>query len=376
MLRLVPSSSDLSDSTGMPENKSEPASSHRRGLGRRRYLPLLPIAASLVFGFLYGLSLPGATSASVAPVDRAQAVSPFAGLGAGRIERLVSLVDKARDTCDQVGLLRRGAGQNAELVRLFRILSHSDLARTLIARAAERRAVVCIDGQTTLLGYYRSGMRLIGIRANLNEGEKIAFLAHELSHVPQHGKFSDNRYYPASDLILLRRVREATAEAVSTWIAWELRQAGFDEPWQEKRSDHFYGDVARAFEAAWSRGQGTNQGTERPVLAARAAFDQWFAEPARLNLYDRMTVDHLERISADSMGLVPARKWLTHRFLLDIGHIRGRNFLARATGRRLTHPYYATRISEGNAEDLRRLLEQIGDEEAGPASPDKSAKPL
>ena len=371
MLRLVPFRAISPDSSGMPENNSEPGNSHRRNAGRRGYLPLLPIAASLVFGFLYGLSLPGATSASVAPADRAQAASPFAGLGAGRIERLISLVDKAGDACDQVGLLRRGDGQNAELVRLFRILSHSELARTLIAQAAERRAVVCIDSQTTLLGYYRSGMRLIGIRANLNEGEKIAFLAHELSHVPQHRKFSDNRYYPASDLILLRRVREATAEAVSTWIAWELRQAGFDEPWQEKRSDHFYGDVASAFETAWSRGQGT----ERALLAARAAFDQWFAEPARLNLYDRMTVDHLERISSDAMGLVPARKWLTHRFLLDIGHIRGRNFLARAAGRRLTHPYYATRVSERNAADLSRLLAQIEDEGAGPAWPDKPANP-
>ncbi len=349
----------------MIESKSEAGSGHPRGVRRRGTLPLLSIVASLVIGFLYGLSILGPTSASVAPADHAQAAaSPFAGLGPGRIERLVSLVDKAQDTCDQVGLLRRGAGQNAELVRLFRTLSHSDLAKALIERAAERRAIVCIDGQTTLLGYYRSGMRLIGIRASLNEGEKIAFLAHELSHVPQHHTFSDNRYYPPADLILLRRVREATAEAVSTWIAWELRQAGFEEPWREKHGDHFYGDIARAFEAAWSRGPGT----ERAVFAARAAFDQWFEEPARLNLYDRMTIDHLERISGDSMGLVPPRKSLTHRFLLDIGFVEERNFLAGAADRRLTDPYYAARISERNEADLRRLLERTGGQ-AGSARP-------
>lgn len=354
-----------------------------QGASKAPQLSALSVATALLLGLIYGVTLPDASKAGMAPDttdparearygtprfsqqprDHRLATSPFAGLGTRRIENIVATVDHAADACARIDALNRRTPQNAELSRLFEVLSHSRLARALIEQASRRRAVVCIDDRTNLLAYYRSGLRLIGLRANLNEGEKIAFLAHELSHVSQHYRYSDNRYFPASDLILLRRVREATAEAISTWITWQLLHEGFSEPWREKLTDHFYGDVARAFEQAWNRIPQPN----RDVLAARAAFDQWFSASPRLDLYDRMTVNHLHRISGDNLGLVRPNKALTHRFLVDIARVGGRNFLTQVAGRWLTDAHYADRISDRNAGALSEILGPDLRDPIGPA---------
>ena len=81
-----------------------------------------------------------------------------------------------------------------------------------------------------------------------------------------------------------------------------------------------YGDVARAFE--------TTAAADRSAEALlRAAFDCWFDAPWRLDVYDRMTLRHLARISEDAMGLVPPRYALTHSFLADIAWLISRSFL-------------------------------------------------
>ncbi len=94
----------------------------------------------------------------------------------------------------------------------------------------------------------------------------------------------------------------------------------------------------------------------------RAAFDQWFTASARIDLYDRMTIDHLERISGDDLGLVEPRRSLSHGFLLGIGYMGGWNYLAASTGRMLTDPFYAGRISSDNAGLLEQLLQGAGED--------------
>jgi hypothetical protein len=281
------------------------------------------------------------------------ALSGVGRLGPGRLERILGQVANAADACLKAGTIDRRSAQKAELSRLFETLSESALGRDLLERAGRKDVYVCADPATDLLGYYLARTRLIGLNPTLSEGQKVAFLAHELSHVPQHDAYSDNRYFPAHDLILLRRVREATAEALATWITWQLHEAGHPAAWNDKKSDDFYGDIVRAFAVECERDP-TARG-ER--AAARAAFDRWFAAPARLNLYDRMTVDHLRRVSSDHMGLVSPRKELTHEFLGGIARLGGENFLFVTRGARLTEPYYAGKLSVRNAALLERILE-------------------
>ncbi len=260
----------------------------------------------------------------------------------------------ALDGCLRAGEVDRSAPARAQLGRLFEILSTSETGREILSEARLRDVRVCVDEQTDLLAYYFAGARVVGVSAALSEGGKLAFLAHELAHVPQHPAYSDNRYYPPDDLVLLRRVREAAAEAVATRIAWELRENGYDAPWDERAATP-YGDVARAFETAVA----ADRSAEGLLRATRAAFDCWFDAPWRLDVYDRMTLGHLARISEDAMGLVPPRYALTHLFLADIAWLGGRNFLTETGAPALTGRAYAGRISGRNDARLERFRDRV-----------------
>ncbi len=291
----------------------------------------------------------GGVEAAVDPLS----LSGVGRLGPGRLERILHRVADAPDACLRAGSVDRRSAQRAELSRLFETLAKSQLARTLMQSAGWRGVYVCADPSTDLLGYYLAGLRLIGLNPRLSEGQKIAFLAHELSHVLQHDTYSDNRYFPVGDLILLRRVREAAAEALATRIVWQLRAAGYHAAWNEKAADRFYGDIARAFAAA-------QQAVPTPhgeLIATRAAFDRWFALPDRLDLYDSMTVDHLRRISGDHVGLVSPRRALNHAFLSGIARLADGDLLFSTLGRRLTDEYYRGQISIRNAALLECILE-------------------
>ena len=112
---------------------------------------------------------------------------------------------------------------------------------------------------------------VITVSAALAEGARIVFLAHELAHVPQHPDYSDDRRFAPRDLVLLRRLREAAAEAVGTRVAWELRQAGYAAAWREKRRSP-YRDVAEAFAGAVARQPGGGPGALTAATRSRNNF--------------------------------------------------------------------------------------------------------
>ena len=244
--------------------------------------------------------------------------------------------------------------RRAELSRLFEIIGTSATGRAVLARARRHGVHVCIDSETDLLAYYFAGRHMAGVRAALPQGGKIAFLAHELAHVPQHPTYSDNRYYPPADLILLRRVREAAAEAIAIRVAWELREVGEGAAWDAKLASA-YADMARRFATAVDADGGAGL-----IGPTRAAFDRWFDAPWRRNAYDQMTLAHLARISEDRLGLVPPHYAPSHDFLAAIAWIGGRNFLTETGARPLIDPAYGGRMSDGNGRSLARFNAQIG----------------
>lgn len=252
-------------------------------------------------------------------------------------------IGNAKDVCLAADG-RAASEKQAEIAELIAVLRHSPLGAELLETAAARDVILCLDDDTELLAYYFPGLRLIGIRQSLSRDRRIAFLAHELAHVPQHPLFSDSRYLPPRDLLLLRRIREAAAEATATRIAWQLAQAGFESIWQAKRRG-VYGDLARAFQASLEG----EQGPEAELRATRAAFDRWFSKGWRLDTYDRMTLQHLARLAGDEIGLVKPRQRLTDAFLRSIGRQGGHNYLDEDEGPRLTDPFYRDTLSPANA---------------------------
>lgn len=323
------------------------------------YRPGMRTALTILCWFALALMLSTAKAES--------AVSEYrpGGLTPSEIGPALSYRPHDVDTCAAL----TGSGPNGEVegktetearagtvLHLLKVLTRSRAARAIMASAVRTRARrrplhVCLDQETDLLAYYFSGLDIIGLNASLTEGGQVAFLAHELGHVLQHPRYSDNRYYPPEDLFLLRRVREAAAEAIAVRIAWELRAAGYPDAWGEKMAGP-YADIVRAFGDA-ARHDATATGL---MSATRAAFDRWFTAAWRRDAYDRMTVEHLQRISGDRTGLVPPRRRIRERFLRGIAALNGRNFLIETGGPALSDPYYAGGVSEENTSRLHRVL--------------------
>ena len=93
------------------------------------------------------------------------------------------------------------------------------------------------------------------------------------SRTPQHPRYSNDLRFGPEAMLVMHRMREATAEAVATRVLWQLRVRGYSEPWEHKLGSA-YGDIAQAFAQAMA-----GAGDLAELRATRAAFDQWFGRP-------------------------------------------------------------------------------------------------
>jgi uncharacterized protein DUF6782 len=284
----------------------------------------------------------------MAPRHDGSEVDAFLGLW--RSARIAQVIpDHARACLPSAGGSLATEAQQA-IAASVAMMAESPFGAWLIGEAARRLVLICHDPNTDLAAYYRSPMRLIGLFERLPDPAKIMFLAHELAHVPQHPRFSNDLRFGAHAVLVVHRMREASAEAVATRVLWQLRARGHAEPWEHKLASA-YGDIARAFARAMDgRGEAAELG------ATRAAFDQWFGRPARVHSYDERVLAYLARTGADRPSLAHPTRTLTDGFLRGIGWYGGVTFLPPGTGPALTEPYYAHGLSPANAAQLNAVL--------------------
>ena len=152
-------------------------------------------------------------------------------------------------------------------------------------------------------------------------------------------------------MLLLQRVREAAAEAVATQVLWQLREQGLTAPWQAKLATAYH-DIALSFEATMAKGQGT----ARELWATRSAFHRWFAADWRLEIYDDLMLDTLARIVDDSVGLVPASRFLSDHYVREIADYGGQDFLIGGDGQALIDGFRARALPAGNEARLNAIL--------------------
>ena len=151
-------------------------------------------------------------------------------------------------------------------------------------------------------------------------------------------------------MLVVHRIREAAAEAVATRILWQLRARVHAEPWQHKLASA-YGDIASAFARAMDGGGDTAE-----LRATRAAFDQWFARPGRVQSYDARLLGIVAQAADDRAGLKHPTRRLNDAFLRDIGWYGGATFLPPGDGLPLTDAYYAHALSLANAARLEAIM--------------------
>ena len=293
----------------------------------------------------------GSASLDSGPADR----DLLASLGHYRASRVQAIIDNVPDFCIATDSAATDPHnqQTAELSRLRETIARSDLGAWLLAQTGSRQVLFCQDPASDYGAYYRAQVRLVAVNADFNEARKLVFLLHELAHVVQHPLYSNNRTFPPQDMLVMRRMREATAEAIATRVLWDLRQQGLEAPWQEKLKTH-YRDIAQVFESAW---HGTDPNLDRATVATRAAFDCWFAGTWRRNFYDDLSLDHLNDIATDRVGLIRPYRRLSDKFLRGIAWYGGVDFLAGPDHRSLLQGQYAGDFSQENAQRLQRFAE-------------------
>ena len=304
-----------------------------------------PAAHAQSEGDRLGALTPGSASAR-----RQDGSEVDAFLGLSRSARIAQVIPDHARAClpSEGGLLTTDAQRT--IAAGVAVLTESPLGAWLIGEAAARMVLICHDPNTDLAGYYRAQMRLIGLFRQLPEPARIMFLAHELAHVPQHPRFSNDLRFGAHGVMVVHRTREAAAEAVATRILWQLRARGHAAPWQHKLASA-YGDIASAFARAMD---GAGDGAE--VHATRAAFDQWFAGPGRVQSYDARLLGIVAQAADDHARLEHPTRRLNDAFLRDIGWYGGTTFLPAGDGLPLTDAYYAHGLSAANAARLEAIL--------------------
>lgn len=283
-------------------------------------------------------------------------------LGTYRSTRIAQVIpDHARACLPSSGGSRATEAQRG-IAAVAEVVAESPLGAWLLDEAAARLVLICQDPNTDLAAYYRAQMRLIGLFDRLADPARIMFLAHELAHVPQHPRFSNDLRFGPEAVLVMHRMREAAAEAVATRVLWQLRVRGRTEPWQYKLASA-YGDIAHAFARAID---GSGQPAE--LRATRAAFDQWFAAPLRLQQYDSHMLDHVERIAQDRLGLIPPQRRLSEAFLAGIAWYAGASFLSAGGTRPLTGAHYRAGLSSDAAARLAQVLRARAGDLAGEAA--------
>jgi hypothetical protein len=280
-----------------------------------------------------------------------------------RASRIEDLVPGSRDRCVAIGDVAAGTAQQEDLLGAVKQLQKAVLGRWLVQQALARSVMICQDGRTELEAYYRAHLRLIGLNARLDPAERLVFLAHELAHVPQHPRFSNNRRFAPEDMLLLQRVREATAEAVATRTLWQLRAVGMEAPWQAKLKTA-YGDIVRVFATSMGR----RRGDAAELLATRTAFQHWFEAAWRLHIYDDLMLKTLARIADDQIGMLPSSRWLSDGFLLGIARYGGTSFLIEGDGRRLIGAFETSLRTSGRQARLDAILGRARVDHAGSAA--------
>jgi hypothetical protein len=286
------------------------------------------------------------------PTGRGREVSEVdAFLGARRSTRIAQLIPDHAHACLPSGGGSRTTEAQRGIAAVADVVAQSPLSAWLLDQAAARLVLICQDPNTELAAYYRAQMRLIGVFDRLPDPARIMFLAHELAHVPQHPRYSNDLRFGPEAMLVMHRMREATAEAVATRVLWQLRVRGRTEPWRYKLASA-YGDIAQAFARAIDGG-----GELAELGATRAAFDQWFGRPGRVHSYDARILAHIARGGRPSLAR-PTRD-LTEEFVRGIGWYGGASFLPPGAPPVLSDPYYARGLSPANAAQLRDLLGRV-----------------
>lgn len=156
------------------------------------------------------------------------------------------------------------------------VSTHPSLAAVL----SEHGPTLCLsDELVEVQAYYDPMSDKVVLRSDLASDFQLAILLHELRHLEQY----HSGLFPGLQLSMTafrdaRLAMEADAAAVSLHIAWQLRLAGDDGPWQSLAAWPTHDDLADRYAREMTE---TGDG----IQAAAATFAQWYDDAERRSIY-------------------------------------------------------------------------------------------
>lgn len=167
------------------------------------------------------------------------------------------------------------------------------------------------SGVQEALGTFDSETLTIEVNRALADGMRAAVLIHELRHMDQ-----DRRGICPDDTLNMRAYArhvfalEADAMAIAHLVAWSALETGDTTIFNALSEAEETRDIAEAFAAEMGA-------SGDPGLATSAAFDAWYASPARQERYYLSTCSgYLDRL--DETHLLPGEAPLTLSFSADL----------------------------------------------------------
>jgi len=194
------------------------------------------------------------------------------------------------------------------LVWACSVMKHSPSARAMLKEASDKGWSItledrdggdyCMNVEAKLLILDNGGLSGNALaRSEYFLNRLLITFSKALRDVWQEKRFGgfDEDYSP-KDVVLMERVRFADLDTLSVLIAWELREAGYEECWRHLSGSESC-DLAMAF---------ANYLERRPTAvldlrqALLAAFKQWFCEESRIDACDHDTLEYLDEVLAAS----------------------------------------------------------------------------
>ncbi|MBO4643426.1 MAG: hypothetical protein J5716_02330 [Alphaproteobacteria bacterium] len=194
--------------------------------------------------------------------------------------------------------LQGSKAKKEELTKIINEMCKSDAGRAILETAAYNGYELKFDPEleeTGEYGYADQDERCCALNPANSMAENIATLAHELRHAYQfeYSKLTEDVYseeYDTKTLLHKDRIMEADAESYGCLVAWELKQQGLEDCWNDFAAE--FPNVTEAFEKTFKE-------TEDKNKARTAAFKGWYDDTERRDSYDEGIVEEIESTSPD-----------------------------------------------------------------------------
>ncbi len=252
------------------------------------------------------------------------------------------------------------------LVWACSVMKHSPSARAMLKEASDKGWSIiledrdggdyCMNVEERLLILDNGGLSGNALaRSEYFLNRLLITFGKALRDVWQEKRFGgfDEDYDP-KNVLLMERVRFADLDTLTVLIAWELRDAGYEECWRHLSGSENC-DLAMAFANYLERRPTAALDLRQALLAA---FKQWFCEESRIDACDHDTLEYLDEVLEASELINPFGQKYPNRIDIEMLSILpdGTAYLQGQGGEILDNRVFCSMANDLNNAHLAHIM--------------------